>query len=93
MRPDAMMARGLVYALFLVAQCGCGGGWASSDTKSATDIVHESMAQLSLCADDAGTCNASQIRATARADVCAASSMLFRHDQALPDAGVQCAPP
>jgi hypothetical protein len=82
------MNRMIVISLLLV---GCGGGWADADTKSATDAVRAQMAIESICADDdAGTCKPSQIRALERMAYCANASMLFRHGQAVPDAGIQC---
>jgi hypothetical protein len=65
----------LLAAVGLLAECGdlgCGGGWAASDTASATDAVHVEAQALALCAN---------------------ASMLYRHGQSVPDAGVSCLPP
>ena len=68
---------------------GCGGAWSDSDTKSATDAVHVQVMVEQICGDDAG-CKPSQVRALERASLCANSSMLARHGQAVPDSGVTC---
>jgi len=82
------MNRVIAAALFLA---GCGGGWADADTKSATDAARAQMAIESICADDdGGTCKPSQVRALERMAFCANASMLFRHGQPVPDAGIQC---
>lgn len=72
--------------------CGCGGGWADADTKAATDAVHIEATALALCEDDGGPCKPSQVRALERASLCANSSMLARHGQLVPDAGISCQP-
>ncbi len=81
--------RGLLWSLPLLA--GCGGGWTAADTQSATDNVHAQMLIEQMCAD-AGACVPSQVRALERAALCGNSSMLARHGQAVPEAGVQCQP-
>lgn len=89
----AVMVRLVVYALFLLAQCGCGGGWAPADTKSATDAVHLEAMALSLCAPDGDACAPSQVRAIERACYCLNASQLARHGETVPDGGPQCQPP
>jgi hypothetical protein len=79
-------------AALLLCLSGCGGGWGAADTKSVADIAKESQAQLALCAEDAGSCNAAQIRATARLDLRLACSLLYSHGGDVPDAGDVCTP-
>lgn len=73
--------------------CGCGGGWADSDTKSATDAVRAQMMIESICGGEGGACNPAQVRALERVSYCSSESMLFRHGQSLPDGGITCPPP
>lgn len=77
------------WALLLLASCG--GGWASSDTASATDAVHLEQAALSLCQGDGGSCAPGQVRALERTALCLNASMLARHGAPI-DAGVPCQP-
>jgi hypothetical protein len=84
------MSRGR-WAL-IVGLSGCGGGWADTDTKAATDAVHVQAMIEEICAPDAGECKASQVRALERVAYCMNASMLYRHGQAVPEAGIPCQP-
>jgi hypothetical protein len=70
----------------------CGGGWSAADTSAATNAARAETALEVLCGADAGPCLPSQVRALERASYCANASMLSRHGQAVPDAGIACAP-
>lgn len=78
-----------LFLIILLAACG---GWNDADTKSATDAVRVQLAIESACADDAGDCIPSRVRALERASYCANASMLFRHGQPVPDGGIACEP-
>jgi len=75
---------------------GCGGNrWEDSDTKSATNSVRAQIMIETICgpgSEDAGTCKPSQVRALERMALCTNSSMLYRHGQDVPDAGIHCQP-
>jgi hypothetical protein len=79
------------FVTFL-ALAACGGAAAEKDTKAFADIARESTIQLRLCTEDAGDCNAAQIRATARLDLCLASGRLAARGAEVPDSGVACLP-
>lgn len=87
-----MIPRLFVYTLFLLSQCDCGGGWAESDTKAATDAVRLEGMALELCAPDGGACAPSQVRALERAAYCLNASQLARHGQAVAEGGPACLP-
>ena len=84
--------RAIEAFVVLLGACeqACAGGFSDSDTKAAQDISRLASMQLELCQEDAGTCNAGQIRALARPARCAALSMLYRHGHDV-DAGT-CPP-
>jgi hypothetical protein len=70
----------------------CGGGWTDGDTKSATDSVRVQARIEQLCSD-AGKCDPPSVRALERSALCGTSSMLSRHGQVVPEAGVTCQAP
>jgi len=76
----------------LMMGVGCGGGWSTADTSAATNAARASTALETLCTADSGPCLASQVRALERASYCANASMLSRHGQPVPDAGITCQP-
>jgi hypothetical protein len=47
---------------------------------------------LGLCSSEAMQCDAAQVRAVERAAYCANASMLSRHGEPPPDAGISCLP-
>lgn len=75
--------------LLLLAGCG---SFTDGDAASLKDAVRLQAAGLELCADDAGTCNAAQVRALDRSSYCTLAATLARHGQTYPDAGIPCAP-
>lgn len=81
-----------LWVLWLIAQCGCGGGWSPADTAGATDAVHLEAMALGLCGPESDACAPSQVRALERASYCLNASMLARHGADVPDAGVACQP-
>jgi hypothetical protein len=83
-----------LWWLGLIASCGCGGGWAEADTKSATSAVKDELLIEAICAPDAGACTPSQVRALERAALCNNESMLLRHGKPvdLDGGGISCQP-
>lgn len=77
--------RRLAPLLLLLA--GCGSSWSASDSKWAVDVVDTAATALELCAEDAGSCSAAQVRALERAQVCEASATLVRHKIPVPEDG------
>ena len=80
-------------ALFVVAAIvlfGCGGSWAAQDATNAQDIANGALSLEQVCDRDGGPCPAAAVRAMERGTYCAAASMLYRHKEAIPDAGVAC---
>jgi hypothetical protein len=71
---------------------GCAGGWTALDTGGAQTSVRVGAGVLTLCAPDAGTCDAPVVRASVEALVCVNASMLYRRGLPVPDAGAACNP-
>ena len=68
--------------LVALALTGCAGGkgaWTDVDTRRATAITRSQENALTLCAPDAGACNAAQVRALDGLALCKAGAMLFAH--------------
>jgi hypothetical protein len=63
---------------FLVVLCSC-SSWALSDARWASDSAITAQAALGLCAPDAGSCEASQVRALEEAQLCGSAATLARH--------------
>lgn len=76
----------------LVFAVGCGSGWTDADTTSLKDAVRNQVNGLQLCAVDAGTCSAAQVRALDTSTYCTLAATLVRNGQSAPDAGVGCRP-
>lgn len=90
------MRLALALVSIVALSSGCGGNrWEAADTKAATNSVRAQIMIETICgpeSEDAGTCKPSQVRALERMALCTDSSMLYRHGQAVPDAGIQCQP-
>lgn len=86
-----MIARLFVILVAALGAC-CGGAWADADGKSAYNAAQLEALGLALCAADDAGCEAPQVRALDRAAFCANASMLARHGEDVPDAGVACRP-
>ena len=87
--------RSLAKALALL-MLGCGSPasaqWTPLDTTSATDLANAALSLEAVCSRDGGPCPAAPVRSMESGTYCAAAAMLFRHNQAVPDAGgeVKC---
>jgi hypothetical protein len=75
------------FAMFAV---GCGGGKDAAIAKNASDSADDQLQLQQLCAEDAGMCVASQVRALSRGAFCSDTSSLFILGQPIPDAGIKC---
>lgn len=76
--------------IILGSLAGCGGAsWTSADDKAALNIA-KGQTYIQRACDDASVCTAEVVRSLAFADLCAAESMLVRHDGL--DAGSECKP-
>ena len=70
---------------------GCGGAkWTADDATNATDIANAAASLEAVCERDGGMCPGSSVRAVNRGIECAVGSMLYRHAEAVPDAGIVC---
>jgi hypothetical protein len=74
---------------------GCAPGWKASDTKAATNAALASKSLEAMCSGGASgvanpDCLPSRVRALERMSYCANASMLQRHGQPIPDAGIAC---
>jgi hypothetical protein len=85
-------ALALIFGVAFVLS-GCGASWTPADAQGANNIVLTQNIALQLCAPDAGTCTASQVRALDQATLCIGASMLAHHGAPIPDdAGTGCTP-
>lgn len=93
MKLPLALALALTPALPLALACGGPQSrWTPQDAAQLQDIARDQLGALDLCAVDAGTCNAGQVRAVDRADYCAAVDVLMRHGAPTPEAGIPCRP-
>lgn len=79
-----------ILAIAPLALAGCGASWTDSDAQNATDIANGAASLEAVCDRDGGPCPGGAVRAMERGTYCAASSMLSRHGEAVPDAGIVC---
>ena len=85
--------RTLTAITLLTALVGCGGAkWTPADDTNATASANLQLQMEVICGrEDAGaTCQPAAVRAMERASYCATRSMLLRHGNDLPDAGIAC---
>lgn len=80
------------WAIVALALVGCGGGLPDDAVSNITNSARANAMALTLCAPDAGTCNASQMRALSRMSLCALDSTLATNGEPTVDGGVQCQP-
>jgi hypothetical protein len=80
------VVRILVFPLLLAA-CG---GFSDADKRAIKDVVSDQASALELCKEDAGDCNAAQMRALSRASYCTLAATLVRHGESGVDAGIAC---
>lgn len=72
------------------AICACGPSWTDMDAQNAKDIANGAASLEAVCARDGGPCPGGAVRAMERGTFCASTSMLVRHGEAVPDAGIAC---
>ena len=86
----------LMMAVGLVA-VGCGGSaadkWTPKDTTNAGDINAAAISLEGMCDRDGGLCDPRAVRSVESGVYCAAASMLYRHNQPVPEAGIGCPKP
>lgn len=87
----------MVGFLSFASLVACGGSakeWTPKDNDNATDIVQASAALEAICDRDGGVCDPRSVRSIESGICKAGASMLFRHNQPIPDAGmaIGCGP-
>ena len=87
-----MQVKRLTLALLAMSALACGSSWTDSDARSVIASARAQAMALSLCAPDAGTCQARQVRALEKASFCDSQATLFRHDLPPVFGGVECRP-
>jgi hypothetical protein len=74
----------------LLAGCSRAAKWTPDDATNATDIANAAASLEAVCDRDGGPCPGGSVRAINRGIECAVGSMLQRHGEAVPDAGIAC---
>ena len=77
-----------------LAAVSCGGSaadkWTPKDTEGAGGLASMAISLEGMCDRDGGLCDPRAIRSVESGGYCAAASMLYRHNQQVPEAGIGC---
>jgi hypothetical protein len=77
----------LVVSASFVACGGSAGKWMPQDTTNVTEIDKASVSLEVMCDRDGGVCDPRTIRSVQSGICKVAASMLYRHEQPIPDGG------